>query len=547
MARGVGLEFDGARARAAVVDGGRRPRIVAFAEVPVSPDGRPPAERAREAVAAALAKAGGARGRIAASLDAGEAVLRELTLPFTSEEQLRATVPFELESLIHNHAIGDLVVDYLRGPAAGKGTHVLAAGVPRPVVEERLQLLASAGADPAILDLDVAALFVAMSACGAIAQDEPFLVVYGGARYTKVLLVEQRRPRSARSIRYSPGGPPPPAPEGSPKDTSTGHPSPIVVLTETQWERHEGAPGGDSFVGILAREISRFLLSSTGTASPTHLLLAGDFDPGAVAEPLSKAVGLPVRALDLLAGAEHPFGDDARIGRQCPVAVGLALKAADVDPAGTDFRRGDYSYAKKFDAVKSTGLVAAWLALLLVGLVALHAGFRLEERRAALRRVHEYQAQVAADAIHHSPDQWPAELKEDPSRSRDHLRQAHAALKAEVGEGDHPVERSALDLAGQVWKALEQFQKQHGSQKIEDQAFYASIDGITVTQQPLTTEEVSVVLTGQIRNPGFGEALKKKLKSVEPYSDPAWALTEGPYTPEKDAVRFSFTLKRGKK
>lgn len=549
MSRGVGLELNGTKVRVLVLDGGRRPRIVSFAEVPLAPDERPWEARAKEAVQAAMAKAGASRGRVAASLDTGEVVLRELSIPFKADDQIRKTVPFELESLVHNYAIEDLIVDYVRGAENEKGVDLLVAGVPRKLIDERLKLLDSAGADPAILDLDATALFNAPAATGAIDPAEPVLLVYGGSRFTKLVLVEGGRPRSIRTIRFSVQAEVPPAPGGDMKDTSTGQPSPIVVLTETQWERHtgEGAAGSEALAGILAREVSRFLLAAGGTVAPAKMLLAGDLDPDALGEALTRSTGIPVETLDLLGKVDHPFGSDRRPVRQIPVALGLALKAADLDKVGTDFRRGEFSYAKKFDAVKSTGLVAVYLALMLLGLASLHHWFELDDHRRALEEVHRCQAMIVADAIKHNPDAWPEELKADPSRAREVFRKAHEGLKTEVGEGDHPIERSALDLGAQIWKALQMFYQRHGQAKYEDQGFYASIDSVQIGQSPITTEEVTVSLQGVIRNAGFADALKKTLRSVDPFNDPAWQLAEGAYTPDKEGVRFSFTLKRGKK
>src|SRR6185436_16858139 len=99
----------------------------------------PWADRAREAVKAAVEEAGGARGRIAASIDSGDAMLRELHLPFTNDDQIRKTVRFELEQHIHNHAIEDLVVDYVKSATTDKGSQLLVAAVPKTLVEERLR------------------------------------------------------------------------------------------------------------------------------------------------------------------------------------------------------------------------------------------------------------------------------------------------------------------------------------------------------------------------------------------------------------------------
>src|SRR5262245_5952039 len=109
MARGIGVEITPQRVRAAVVDGaGRRPKLLAFHEEDVEPS---PPDQPGLGLAAALKrvaqKVNG--GRLVVGLDSGEVIVRELTLPFKGEEQIRKTVAFELESLVHNYSIEELV------------------------------------------------------------------------------------------------------------------------------------------------------------------------------------------------------------------------------------------------------------------------------------------------------------------------------------------------------------------------------------------------------------------------------------------------------
>src|SRR5688572_26567937 len=251
MARGLGIEIDSDGVRALALEGGKRPRILAFSERHIDPDeSRPWSERAREALVAAVAEAG-ARGRVAASIDSGDAILRELQLPFTNDEQIRKTVRFELEQHIHNHAIEDLVVDYVKTGSTDKGSQILVVAVPKTLLEERLRLLESAGADPAVVDLDALALFNALVEAGEVSDDAPLLALYGGSRFTKFLLIENRLPRAIRTIRYSAPGP---GPEAAPsievtEKSELAAAEPYVVVDQTAPE------------DILAVEAGRFLMA----------------------------------------------------------------------------------------------------------------------------------------------------------------------------------------------------------------------------------------------------------------------------------------------
>jgi hypothetical protein len=536
VARGLGIEVNGAFVRALAVEGGKRPRILSFSEQVIDPDeSRPWADRARDAVKAAVAAAGGARGRIAASVDSGEVVLRELQLPFTADDQLRKTVPFELEHHVHNHAIEDLVVDYVRTVATEKGSQLLVAGVPRKIVEERLALLESAGADPALLDLDSLALFNAIVAAGTVKGDAPILVVYGGSRFTKFLLIENGRPRSIRTIRYSPS-----VAEAAPsvdipakEEVSTGD-EPYVIIEKT-------AP-----VDILAKEAGRFLMASGATGTPSHIYVAGNLDPDEVAGPLTETTGIPVEPLDLLSAFPHALPAGGGIERKVPVALGLALKAVDRDASGTDFRRDQFSYAKKFETVKSSALVFVDLVLMFLALVALHLHFKGHDLRARAREVLDYQVQIVADAVNHDPSAIPEPLQADPSKSLSFMKAKLEALEAEVGAGNHPIEHSALNLVSRIWSTLERFYQEYGARKVDGRPFFIQIDSANATQDP-ARGEASVALTGLAANTQLAENLKQMLQGAALFDNKEWAMETGPYRPDHDNTRFSFTLRKGRK
>jgi hypothetical protein len=534
VSRGLGIEIDAARVRVAGVDGGKRPRILSFAEQAIEPgDEASWADRARAALKAALAAAGGARGRIAASIDSGDAILRELQLPFKSDDQIRKTVRFEFEHQVHNQAIEDLVVDYVRTGETEKGANLLVAGVPRKIVAERLALLESAGADPAVVDLDALALFNAFVEAGAVKDDAPLLVIYGGSRFTKFLLIEGRRPRSIRTIRYSaaPG-------ESSPIDVSVKEAGvsdyePIVIIDET------------ASSDILAKEAARFLMASAASAAPSRIYVAGELEAATVSGPLTKATGIPVESFDLLGAFSHSFPEGSDAGRRMPVALGLALKAVDRDAAGTDFRKDEFSYGRKFETVKSSALVLADLVLMLLALAALHLHFKAGDLARETAVVTGYQVQVAADAVNRDMTITPEALKKAPEKALAFLKGEVERLEKEVGAGDHPVERSSLNLLSRVWIAIEKFHKQFAQSRLEDEGFFLQVESASAIQDPSRTGNISVNLSGSAANISFAEKLKRLLSLESPFSG-GWTVDTGPYTQDKDNVRFSFTLRKEK-
>src|SRR5258707_8071109 len=197
MARSVGMELTPAHVRILSLElAGKFPKILQFHQAPVPAGETPWEERAAAAVKQAFTDAKIARGKVVAALDSGDAILREVSLPFKGDDQIRKTVRFEMESLIHNYTIEQLIVSHYKTGETDKGTLLLAAAVPKAVIEKRLKVYQEGGVDPSALDLDIAAVFNAMLQAGAIDTDEPLLLVHGTPQFTKLGLIEERRPRS---------------------------------------------------------------------------------------------------------------------------------------------------------------------------------------------------------------------------------------------------------------------------------------------------------------------------------------------------------------
>lgn len=553
MSRGIGLEVSDRRVRVVSIETGpKRVRLLSFHEelIPPAPDDKTPAPVA-ETIRKAVATLNGGRGRIATSVDSGEAVVRELSVPFKTDDQIRKTAPFEFENLVHNFAIEDLVVDHFKTGETEKGTTLLAAALPKKILAAKLAVYEAAGVDAQMVDLDMAALFNAFEQTGAVASDEPFLIVYGTERFTKILLVEGRRPRSLRTIRFG-------IPSREKVHTERmerkklleapeeeGKPDPIVVLTDTQMDRIEvaGPEGPNALIDILAKEISRFLLASGSPVPPVRVLLAGDFDNAEAGSMLEAALQIPVMTHPLLDGLDHALRPDAAasIAPRAGVALGLALKACEIDTLGLDFRRGEFAFKKKFDALKTTVLVTLELAVLLFAVIGLKHHLRHRTDEMAWRQMVEHQGDLVKRATGQEP--------KVPERAFDELKEYHRNLTSMMGGGEHPLERSALELWNQLFRAIDDFAAKHQRKELGGQKMHLTVERVDVSQKTTGgAEGVSIVLTGVIQNEEYANALKQEIRLVEPFKDGRWEIVEGRYTPApEDRKRFTFTLKQGKR
>ena len=127
MARSVGIELTDSSVKLLWLEqSGKKSKVLQFHEAPIPPDGDDSWEaRASRALREAFARSKIPRGHAVASIDSGEAILREISLPFKGDDQIRKTVRFEMESQIHNYTIEQLVVSHYKTGESEKGSLLL--------------------------------------------------------------------------------------------------------------------------------------------------------------------------------------------------------------------------------------------------------------------------------------------------------------------------------------------------------------------------------------------------------------------------------------
>jgi Tfp pilus assembly PilM family ATPase len=521
MARSVGVELTDSSVRLLWLDqGGKKSRVLQFHEAPIPAEGDAPWEaRASGALREAFAASKIPRVNVVASIDSGEAILREISLPFKGDEQIRKTVRFEMESQIHNYTIEQLVVAHYKTGESEKGSLLLGAALPKTSVEKRLKVLQDAGVDPAALDLDACAIFNAMLQTGAIDTDEPHLLVYGTSKFTKLILVEQKKPRSIRTIRFSL-----PSPEAGAAPESFGK------LAQE---------GQRSLVEILAKEVSRFLLANAASATPAHILLSGAFEDQMAASMLESATRLPVKTFNLLEAVEHPFPEARReVSARMGVALGLALKGTGNDALGMDFRQDEFSYRRKFEAIKTTGLVTVELVVVMLAAVALYFYFRRDEVRAANATVLAEHKSICEEVS--------GEKISDPTTAFTRLGELMRRYEGPMGKGA-PLEQSAREVWIRLFKALETFQKRYGPQTLGEGLLYVEVEGLDIRQNTTPgNESFELVLRGKVRNMEYAGKLKDTLREDELFQS---AEYNGPFTPVsgENLNQFSLRVYKGRR
>jgi len=545
MARSVGLELTPAHVRILSLEqSGKVTKILQFHQAAIPPGETPWEERAAAALKQAFADAKVPRSRIVAALDSGDAILREVSLPFKGDDQIRKTVRFEMESLIHNYTIEQLIVSHYKTGETDKGTLLLAAAVPKPVIEKRLKLFQDAGVDPVALDLDIAAVFNAMLRAGAIDSDEPLLLVHGTPKFTKLVLIEARRPRSIRTIRFSlregaaatPDAAPVPAGPAGPPGAEETDRLPVVVLADPE-PGFVNLPADEqtALVGILSKEISRFLLATAASASPARILLSGDFGENGAAELLEAATRIPVRTVDLAAAVDPEYKGEVPVSR-IAVPLGLALKGLGIDAMGMDFRQEEFQYTKKFEAVKTTLLVTVELVIVFLAAVGLHFYFKKRDLETNLKTVYNYQQALFQDTT--------GQTLQTPSsaypRMSELYRQAIGGASADL-----PIKTSAREAWRDLFNALSRFQQKNGDKTLSDGTLFLELETIDIQNSTSPgNESLTMMMRGKIRNLEFAGLLKNEVRAVETFAN-ADFVGSLPATAAGDAVQFTMKATKG--
>ena len=526
MPRAVGVELTETAVRLLVLEeGGKKAKVVAFHQAPIPAGADVPWEdRAAQALKDAFTATKAPRSRVVTAVDSGLAILREVALPFKGEDQIRRTVRYELESQVHNYSIEQLVVAHYKTGETEKGTLLLAAAVPKDVVARILKVFEKAGIDPVAVDLDVCAVFNAMKHAGAVDADAPHLLIYGTSKFTKLILVENRTPRSIRTIRFALPDEPPPA--GPSKDESA-----YVILEEGDAARFKDLePGAQaSLVDILGKEISRFLLAQAATASPAHILLTGDLEDPNAAARIQAAARLPVKTFNLLEAVDAD-GLDGRSARLA-APLGLALKGAGTDALGMDFRQDEFQYKKKYEGIKTTALIAAELAVVLLAAVGLHFWLKRDDLKKATAEMLNHQRKVYEDVTR-------TELK-DPVEAYTKLQELYRKAASQTG-GDGPLVESGRTAAIELFTAIQRFQQKYASQKLGGGELYLEIDGVDI-QQTINTgnESLTLTLRGKIRNHEYASVLKNEVRVSDVFASADWS---SPFVPLEGGL-FQFSLK----
>jgi len=293
---------------------------------------------------------------IVASFPGNRVSYRVVEFPFNDQQKIEMTVPYEIENDIP-FSLNDMVVDHIILSENEGKTQVLTATVQKGDLREFLDLLAEADLDPEIVDLDIFGLFHFYQ--NMARKPYPTAMVDIGHSKTLVCIVDKERIRMVKAIPFAGcnffTNPPPEA--GSQPDEN--------LHIETVSSEGESS-FNPSVLDLLIEELNRlfytFEYQQDGTTVPTVLVSGGCVENDEMIHRFADGLGRRVEVISLNMMppefASRKFADHFQV---MAVSVGMAFRGAGDRATHANFRKGEFSYKKTGEALRSRALVSAVL------------------------------------------------------------------------------------------------------------------------------------------------------------------------------------------
>jgi type IV pilus assembly protein PilM len=454
---------------------------------------------------------------IITAINAGSVVIREILVPFLQDDQIRRVLRFEAEAHLHNYAIEDVVVDYLKVGEVKDQSKVLIFAAPKDRIRERLSALNSNGVDPMHMSLDLTALFNAAKAAGNFEEHPNSVVLDIGATTTNILFIQDGELKSCRSLRtgtesvtrvlaqdlaVDTDAAREKTEQGQPREDDLLKPlsldddeeeTPETEKTADELESAIVVQRQDDFLTRIHRETTRSLASYSADQNVSMIYMTGGASlSGGVDRRLAERFGLPVQQLVVLRDEDHGVAasDMETANALAGVALGCAVQGLGYEGVNLEFRRDDMRYTRKFDLIKVAMASTVSLIFILLFLNWLNAQNTLRIRRQetafALNLVYEkYVKDLKEDykkVLEKEDKDLPASRKEEFAKFsawQSQVNRMHKHITSELGfnvQGVPPI-RSALE----VWKDL--FQKIEAKRK---EIGYLNLDDFRITQKELS-------------------------------------------------------------
>lgn len=443
MTKVTGIDIGRAWIHLVEVDGSPRKytvsKVHSVARDPNSPN--PGADLAR-----AFEECGAVRNRALLAVPGNLCTFRNMNLPFKGVDAIKKVLKFEAESVIHSHAIDDIIVEGTPIVENPDGTEIFMAACPKDYLREGLAALKQAAVEVEVFDLDVTLLVNAAKNLGHFQADEgekedgfviegDSQVIIGlGSESTTFILVKDGKLLTARVLRWGVDhlirslarslaidpllarasldhflGLEVPAEVAVAIESELTEEESEEIVNEAAAEVAEAVEAGPAIVQLdplmlqkeirslaqsIFRELTRFLAGTKGVGNPTKLLITGgggllpDF-----MDILEEESGVGVQALDLLGCSQDVAPAVGELEPQLDLALAAAMAGIGAIETSMNFRSEDLVFKRKFEQLKfplATLVLAGAIALFFLNILDVKAlndiegsmGVWIEEPRA---------------------------------------------------------------------------------------------------------------------------------------------------------------------
>jgi type IV pilus assembly protein PilM len=405
MARSIGLDLGSHSAKIVGLEThGRRFRITRFLDRTLP---RTVEEgEATAVVARAFKDLKLPRDLVVMGFDAYASIVRELTVPFRNPDQIRKIIKYESEGHLFSFGIDEVVIDFVKVRENPDSSDLIVVAVVKELLAEKLRTVENAYVDPVSVDIDLLAHYNTLMLTPYPEEHPTLALLDVGYKSSKLIVVEDGRPVLLRGTRVGMGSIVTalqqeaslslPAAEEKVLDRlpvlaaaleATEPGDELMVVLGDDEEIPESSDldrGRDDLEDELltektaavrakvVRELNRSL-AGVKTARPVDLVLltgGGSRIPG-LAGAITASLGIEARPYDILDHVDHPFSEEerTRVEPFVPVAVGLALKQLGRNASGTEFRREELAFQKRFEQIKVPLTICLGLLLVFLGLV----------------------------------------------------------------------------------------------------------------------------------------------------------------------------------
>ena len=346
------------------------------------------------------------RDQVVLGFDAYASIIRELTVPFKNPDQIRKIIKYESEGQLFSFGIDEVVIDFVKVRENPESSDLIVIAVVKKILGEKIRTLEEAYIDPLSADVDLLAHYNSLSITPYMEEHPTLALIDVGFQSTKMLVVSEGLPVLLRGMRGGLSS----IVNAIQQETSTSLPAadekvrsrlPAIAPSLTEKDPKEEvlvvlqdgedlpessdmergreeledeflADRATQLCGKIVRELNRSL-ARLKTPQPVDLILltgGGSQIPG-LADSINRGLDIPVRLFDVLEHVDHSFSDEERavVEPFVSVPLGLALKQLGGDASGTEFRREELAFQKRFEQIKIPLAVCLVLLLGFLGLV----------------------------------------------------------------------------------------------------------------------------------------------------------------------------------